>query len=425
MTAGAAALAVAALVTCQTKPSVSALRPFPARIHISPKQAAVFLGDDLQFAAAVVGITQAYSVRWSLVGPGSIDEQGRYRAPATQAVANVVASAGSGLADSATLQTVLPPDPRRPLALVSCYDDATIDVHDASTIRALGSLSLQGRTAGVALASDRKHALIASDSTVYALDLASMHFRQSVPFSNARFSQAAALAGDLFAVTDNQAQAGQPGVRIFRIKPNGVPVLVQSVIAGETPEGIAVVDNGRTFFIGNINSNEVMRFVLQPDNRVRQTGVVRTGTRPFGIAVDPAKRLLFVADNDTAAVSGSRSHPGLERFALPSMRRVGSVISTGSATSLPLGLAVDEELHRLFVVNEGDGNAIVYDVPSMRRRATLELGLTPWLPSLDSRSHRLFVPNARSNSMDIYDTKSLRAVRRNVPTCSYPTFVGL
>jgi len=417
--------AVAAVVLYRTTAGHTALRPFAARIIVSPKQAAVFRGDSLQFEAAVVGAAGPYTVTWSVIGPGSIDNSGLYQAPDAPAVANVVASAGAGLADSATAQTVTPPSAQRSLAMVSCYDDATIDVRDAADLRQLGSLSLRGRTAGVAIDARTRRALIAADAQVYALNLTSMRWKASKPLANVRFSQAALLAGGLFAVTDNNAQNGSAGVRIFRIDSAGVPLLVSSIAAGETPEGIAVADDGRTFYVTNINSNSIMRFALQPGNRIRRTGMAATGTRPFGIAVDAVHKLLFVADNDTATVSGARSRPGLERFALPSLRRVGSVISTGSPTSLPLGVAVDPDLNRLFVTNEGDGNVIVYDLPSMRRRATLDVGLTPWLPSVDKQRHRLFVPNARANSMDAYDTKELRAVRRNIPTCSYPTSIGV
>lgn len=420
-----AVLAAAALVTCQTKPGSSALPPFAARLSVIPKQGRVFYGESLQFAAAAVGVTQPFTVRWTLVGPGTIDQQGRYHAPPGAAVADVVASAGSGLADSASVQTVPPPGTARALAFVSCYEDATLQVHDATDLHPLGSLSLQGQTAGIATDRTRGLALIASGPQVYALNFRTMHWRPSQPFSNARFSEAVRLADGLFAVSDNDALNEQPGIRVFRVDASGVPKLVSSAAAGETPEGLAVADGGRTLYVTNINSNSVMRFVLRRDHRLTRTGMTRTGNRPFGIAVDPAARLVFVADNDTTTVSGPGSRPGLERFALPSLRRVGTVISTGSPTSLPLGVAVDAPLHRLFVVNEGDADVVVFAVPSMRRLAVLSTGLTPWLPALDGSAHRLFVPNARSNSVDVFDTKQLRAQRRGIATCDYPTFVGL
>lgn len=420
----AGVIALAIFVTYETT-RVSALGPFAAQIHVAPKQAAVFRGAALQFGASVSGTREDSPVHWSLVGPGSIDDQGLYSAPGDGGIANVVASAGSGLTDSATVQTVSPPDARSPLAFVSCYEDATIEVHSPDGARTFGSLSLRGRTAGIAVDVKHQHALVAAEAQVFAIDLHSMRSQPSAVFPSSRFSQAALLPDGDFVVTDNNAQDGRPGVRIFRIGKAGIPALVSSVAAGETPEGIALGDHGRTLYVGNINGNSIMRFALQPNGTLRRTGIAHTGTRPFGIAVDDVHHVLFVADNDTATLSGARSRPGLERYRLPQMQRQGAVMSTGSATSLPLGVAVDSALGRVFVVNEGDADVMVYDSASMRQIASMPTGLTPWLATIDARRHRLYVPNARGNSINVYDTKTLRTLTRNAPACMYPTFIGL
>src|SRR5450432_4196930 len=94
-------------------------------------------------------------------------------------------------------------------------------------------------------------------------------------------------------------------------------------------------------------------------------------TRAFGVAVDNRRNILVVADNDTPTLSGTKSRPGLEMFSLPSMRRIGKPISTGTANALPLGVAVDPALSRVFVTNEGDDDVAVFALPSLRRGATL------------------------------------------------------
>jgi DNA-binding beta-propeller fold protein YncE len=258
-----------------------------------------------------------------------------------------------------------------------------------------------------------------------AVNLTTMLWRASNAVPNTRFSEVARLAYGYFGTTDNLANAGQSGVRIFRVNRNGVPIFVTASAAGDTPEGIAAADSGRTFFVTNINSNSVMRFALGRNGRAKLTGIATTAARPFGVAVDGPRNELFVADNDTATLSGARANPGLERFSLPSMKRLGTVLSTGSKASLPLGVAVDQTLARLFVTNEGDANVVVFALPSMRRIATLAAGLTPWLPAIDERAHRLYVPNARANSISIYDTRGLRTVNPGLSTCAYPTGVAV
>ena len=92
---------------------------------------------------------------------------------------------------------------------------------------------------------------------------------------------------------------------------------------------------------------------------------------------------------------------------------------------MPLGVAVDPAIDRLFVTNEGDDDVAVYALPSLKREATLRVGRTPWLPAVDTRRHVLYVPNARDDTFDVFDTRTLAHIAANVPTCSYPVGVAV
>jgi hypothetical protein len=257
------------------------------------------------------------------------------------------------------------------------------------------------------------------------VNLRTMRWAVSAPIPGVRFSEIARLAWGYVAATDNNANRGQPGVRIYRINSVGVPLLVSSAVAGDTPEGIAPTADGRGFYISNINGNSVMRFAIDAHGGAKLVASGKTAARPFGLALDSVHHQLFVADNDTTVVSGAKAQPGLERFDATTLRRMGAMISTGSKSSLPLGVAIDAAARRLFVTNEGDGNVAVFSLPEVRRIGTLTAGLTPWLPTFDTATHRLYVPNARDDSISVFDTRSLRAVAPAVPTCSYPTSVAV
>jgi hypothetical protein len=401
---------------------------FSRQVSVAPQQAKVFRGASLQFRTWPAGSdAQQPPIHWGLVGPGAIDAVGLYRsADAARTSAVVVASLGAGSSPgSATVTTVDPPARDTPLVIGTCYEDGTVSVNAARDFSLIGAFTVGGRAAGVTVDSSARRAIFAVDAQVVAVDLTSMRWRASAPVGGARFSEVALLAGGYVATTDNLAEAGHPGVRIFRVNRFGLPVLVSSVAAGETPEGITAADDGRTFFVTNINSNSVMRFSLDQHGVARSTGSARTATRPFGVAVDPIHHLLFVADNDTATLSGSKANPGLERFSLPEMRRVGDIVSTGSKSSLPLGVAVDPAAARLFVTNEGEEDVAVFSIPTLRHVGTLQAGLTPWLPYLDRPHHRLYVPSARGDSFDVYDTLALRPLSLDVPTCAYPTSIAV
>ena len=417
--------AAVALIAFADNASRGQLQTFAPRIAVFPSSGKVFVGRSLQFRTALVGTTESSDIRWSVVGPGSIDRNGLYRATDVPATAEIVADAGGGVTDSVSVSSVRPPVLTHPLLLSTCYEDGTVNVFDARTRALSGAFSVEGRAAGIAVDERARRAVIAVDAQLLAVDLASMRWRASAPVSGARFSEVALLAGGYIAATDNLAQSGHTGVRIFRVDASGGPTLVSGTAAGETPEGIAPADNGHTFYVTSINSNMVTRFAIDASGRARQTGAARTATRPFGVAVDPVHHLLFVVDNDTPTLSGSRSHPGLETFSLPNMRRIGSIVNTGSSSSLPLGVAVDPSQSRVFVTNEGLSNVAVFALPSLRRVAMLPTALTPWLPFLDARRHRLYVPNARANSISVYDSHSLREAAPTLPTCAYPTSVAV
>lgn len=397
------------------------------RVDVEPADVAVFAGAAVRFHARIVGSAAAPgAVRWEAFGAGAIDDAGRYQAPPLSgATASIVATIG-GSAGGARLSVVEPPPAGAGQAIVACYDDGELDVRGAYRVPAFGRLLIGDSAGDVAVDGKADFAVATSGERAVAIDLATMSSFASAPSAGARFGEVAMLANGAFAAATNEnAGAADGGITIFRLKRGAPPQLTATARAGETPEGIAVDADGRTMYVTAVNGNIVTRLVLNDDGTARRTGSTRTGTRPFGIAIDSRRKLLIVADNDTPTLSGTKSRPGLEMFSLPSMRRVGEPIPTGTANALPLGVAVDPAQSRVFVTNEGDDDVAVYALPSLRREATLPVGRTPWLPSVDTRRHLLYVPNARDDTVDVFDTRTLTHVGSKVRTCSYPVGVGV
>ncbi len=396
-----------------------------SRISIHPSDARVFQGDSLHFHSALVSSKDVAPIRWSLIGPGKLDQSGLYSAPSDRLGTAQITAAADATAASVSVGVARPPLPSTRLAVVSCYDEGTLDVRGADKLASFGQLSTGDRAGGIAVDAVRRLGLVAMQGRVIAIDLRGMRPHPSREVPGARFSQIALLAGGYFVATDNNAQDGKPGVRLYRIGADGTPILGGSLIAGDTPEGISVSAGGREFYISNVNSNSIMRFTFDGRGHASMSRFVKTGTRPFGLAQDSAHNLLFVADNDTPAVSGNQSQPGLETFSLPALRRVRQVVRTGSQNALPLGVAVDPRARRLFVTNEGDATIAVFALPAVRQIATMPTGPTPWIPTIEPERHRLYVPIARANSVQVFDTRRLRPVGPAVTTCGYPTAIAL
>ena len=376
--------------------------------------------------AVVVGSTkESEPITWWLFGSGHVDGDGTYHAPAVGGdVISIVAATMSG-AGSSRIAIVAPPPARAPVAIVACYGDGALDVRKSGGGDSYGRAAVGDALGGIAISSDGTVALVTDEERVVSVDLKTMNALPSKALSGARFSEAAALRDGLFAVTDANSGPQDAGVFIYRASASTVPELVASAPAGETPEGLAADPAGRTLYVTAVNSNSVARFSVNDNGSLRRTGSARTGTRPFGVALAAHRGLLLIADNDTPTLSGRASRPGLEFFALPSMRRIGLPIATGSANALPLGIAVDELADRAFVTNEGDDDVAVYSLRTFARQATLRVGRTPWLPAVDRGRHLLYVPDARDDSVDAFDTRSLHVSAMRAATCAYPIGVGV
>jgi hypothetical protein len=397
------------------------------RIDVVPASGAVFAGDAMRFHVRIVGGTSApEGVRWQAFGAGTIDESGLYRAPAATGTAVSIVATIDGSAGGARVSVVGPPPAGAVRAVVACFADGSLDVRGAHDEPAFGRLAIDDSAGAAAIDQSATFAVATSGERLIAIDLATMTEFPSAPLTGARLGEVALLDGGAFAAATNEsASIGGAGVAVFRVQRGSAPTLVSTAPAGETPEGIAVDSDGRSIYVTAVNSNSITRLVLNDDGTMRKSGVARTNTRPFGVAVDARNRLLLVADNDTPTLSGAQSRPGLEAFSLPSLRRVGVSRSTGSADALPLGVAVDESAGRLFVTNEGDDDVAVFTLPSLHREATLRVGRTPWLPSVDARRHLLYVPNARDDSFDVFDTHTLALVEGGIPTCAYPVGIAV
>ncbi len=397
------------------------------RIDVLPAAGAVFAGDAMRFHVRIVGGAGApEDVRWQAFGAGSIDASGLFRAPATTGGAVSIVATIGGNVGGARVNVVGPPPEGAVRAVVACFADGSLDVRGAHDQPAFGRLAIDD-SAGDAAIDDRATFVVAtSGERLVAIDLATMTTRASAPLTGSRLGEVVLLDGGAYAAATNEnAGAKGAGIAVYRVRRDSAPQLVSTAPAGETPEGIAVAQDGRTMYVTAVNSNSVTRLVLSDDGKTHKAGSTHTNTRPFGVAVDARDHLLLVADNDTPTLSGAASRPGLEAFSLPSLRRSGVPRSTGSPDALPLGVAVDASAAKLFVTNEGDDDVAVFALPSLHREATLRVGRTPWLPSVDVRRHLLYIPNARDNSLDVFDTHTLARVAGGVPTCAYPVGVAV
>lgn len=118
--------------------------------------------------------------------------------------------------------------------------------------------------------------------------------------------------------------------------------------------------------------------------------------QPFGIAVSPDGRALFVGD-----WQGGR----LVRIDA----RSGAVEAEVALGPEPAGL-VRDGAGRLFVAERGGDSVAVVDGATMARLARIGVGRAPFALALSPDGRRLYVGNVRSNDLTAIDTAALSAL---------------
>jgi YVTN family beta-propeller protein len=226
------------------------------------------------------------------------------------------------------------------------------------------------------------------------------------------------------------AEAHLPSSATFHTGKRPEPILADPshhrvYIGNESGGTISVVDD-RTRVVEKIVKvgHEVEDLTLDRSsgylyvaNRVSSTvSVLDTGAphviatlpaeHPYGLAVDPGLRRLYVADtHDTVSVVDTGS------------RRVIHTISTPGG---PQGIGVDTSSHRLFVALSKANALLAIDPRTYKTLATMPIGRLPVHPvRVDPKTHTVYVVNSVSSTLSVVDGAALK-VLHTLPTGRYP-----
>ncbi|TAM58636.1 hypothetical protein EPN52_10300 [bacterium] len=207
--------------------------------------------------------------------------------------------------------------------------------------------------------------------------------------------------------------SGDGALTLYGDDPSAAP---HRLSVGETPEGLALSgDTAGSILVTATNAGTLM----EVDARTaRVTRTLHVGPRPFGVAVDAARGLAFVALN---AITAMRPSPAGGVVAVDIHRWHTRAVR--HAAGLALGVAVDPARRRVFVTEEL-GTVLVLDEELHTVHPALHPCELPWLPSIDFANQRLFVPCPRENRVAVYDLRTLRETAR-MTTTAYPLRVVL
>ncbi len=398
-TALLACAATAALLGSIWLPRVGSF--VPAKLSFAPLP--YFVGS--RIALTAVGL--APNAAWSVLGPARISKTSaglRYLSLLAPGSAQVVA--GDGRAIAARSVTVLPAPPKNAtLIAVACYDDG-VAFYDARTLSMLGVLATGGSPSDLAAANGRL-AVTDNDGSAFTV-VTRAPWRVSYRPLSGSDEIAAAPDGTFFATLRDFAGLGA----VARVSAR--PTVTKT---GLTAEGIALDARRDLLYVANVNDGSI----LELDARtMKPLARIEIGARVFSLALDADGSHLYAVRN-----GGLTDDDGDVVEIATQPRR--HVVARSALLNLPLGVALDQRAHRLFVTDEASDVIYVLDPQNLRAlHAPLQTCHTPWDPTFDARSDRLYVPCARDDRLDIFDASTLaRIPGAPIHTAGYPLSVAL
>jgi 6-phosphogluconolactonase (cycloisomerase 2 family) len=141
---------------------------------------------------------------------------------------------------------------------------------------------------------------------------------------------------------------------------------VGATTSGPCPFGMAIAPDGRSLYVSNASSNSISVFSVQPDGSARRDGVIDAGgASPRGVAVSPDGRRLYVAlgDSDSIAVFG------VEPNRMPTFREsvhvpgcTPSAARTLAGQCFPMWMSITPDGHWLYTANMASGDVSTFAI---------------------------------------------------------------
>ena len=183
-----------------------------------------------------------------------------------------------------------------------------------------------------------------------------------------------------------------------------------TVPIGGTPLPVAVAERANRAFVLNSSGNSVS--VLDAT-----TGMVLSKI-PLPYPIDAA------VDDTTGHVFVLHGGCGTAYHAVMLDAQSGHILHTALLAGVPVGIAIDTRVQRVFIANSGNNTVNILDTVSGRLVHTVAVGAIPVSVALDTEVHHAFVTNRSDNTVSVIDARS-GAVLRTVAVGQSPTSVAV
>jgi DNA-binding beta-propeller fold protein YncE len=247
----------------------------------------------------------------------------------------------------------------------------------------------------------------------------------SSPFAGTDPFAIAADPSGSFAYVGNEANNN---VSAYKIDPNGVLTAVSGspYNAGTNPDSITVDPSGRFVYAGNVNSNNVSAYTITPTSGALTEITAGTGSpfstaglQPFSVAVDPAGKFAYVANQS----SGNVSVFGIDPVSGELIRQATLV----AAGSLPFSIVVDPTGKYAYVANRGSNNVSAYTISAIDGTLTevtnspFATGGGPRAIAMDAAGKYVYVANENDSTVSAFTIDATNNKGALSPVLSKPT----
>jgi PQQ-dependent catabolism-associated beta-propeller protein len=184
-----------------------------------------------------------------------------------------------------------------------------------------------------------------------------------------------------------------------------------AIAVGREPEGVRVAPDGHWVIVTSETGNSVS---VIDSSTLKVVTAVAVGKRPRDVA--------FTADSKSIYISGELD-ASLYGAPIPQAQSATRLLQLRTQDR-PMGLALDAARKRLYVSTGRGGMVAVVSVEGPKLVTEIAVGARPWGIALARDGRRLYTANGSSNDVTVIDTKTLAIVKK-IPVGSSPWGIAL
>ena len=210
------------------------------------------------------------------------------------------------------------------------------------------------------------------------------------------------------------------------------------VKSGNMPGPIVISPSGNALYVADIQDNAISSYAVNADGTLAPaSSTTPTGVAPLGLAIDPAGKFLYVANQGTFADPTSGT---ISAFAVSAgLTPVGSPVSTATpgvtVGTGPVSVAVSANGNFLYVANQFTNTVSGYSLSSgvltLVGGSPYPVGTSPSAVTMSPDGNFVFVANTGTNNISVFSACTATSLNCSVadghlsPVAGSPFSAGL